>query len=69
MGVAAFLIGTVAGQIAGAWAYLRVRRTQEPRRELLAATMAGLVTTGVASAVYIPLGVHEWLGGVGSSWG
>ena len=31
--------------------------------------MAGLVTTVTASAIYIPLGVHTWLGGEGMPWG
>ena len=71
MGVGGFIIGTVAGQFAGAWAYWRVRgqRSEPATRETRAAIAAGLVTTLVASAIYVPLGVHAWLGGDGTPWG
>ena len=71
MGTPGFIIGTLAGQLSGAWVYWRIRgNTPEPStREFDAAWAAGLVTTVVASAVYIQLGVHTWVGGAGTSWG
>jgi hypothetical protein len=80
MGVAGFVLGTIAGQFAGAWAYWRIRGTSPApsdhesseaaaNREFDAAWAAGLVTTVVASAIYIPFGVHTWIGGNGTSWG
>ena len=70
MGVAGFIIGTVAGQFSGAWAYWRIRNhagSADP--EFDAAWAAGLVTTVIASAFYIPLGVHTWVAGDGAPWG
>lgn len=64
MGIAGFILGTVAGQFAGAWIYGRIHGP-----ELLAASAGGIVTTIVASLIYIPFGVHTWLGGEGTSWG
>ena len=70
MGVAGFIIGTAAGQFSGAWAYWRIRnRAGSADPEFDAAWAAGLVATVIASAVYIPLGVHTWLGGDGAPWG
>lgn len=70
MGVAGFVLGTLAGQIAGAWVYWRVRASREPVvHEFQAATAAGIATTIVASALYIPLRVHTWIGGEGTHWG
>ena len=70
MGTAGFVIGTVAGQVSGAWAYWRILGTGPgpSTRELEAGWAAGLVTTVIASAIYIPLGVHTWLGGDGAPW-
>jgi hypothetical protein len=71
MGMAGFIIGTVAGQFSGAWVYWQVRGNPAGAvaRWIDEAMAAGLVTTIVASAIYIPLGVHTWLGGDGASWG
>src|SRR6266516_539403 len=80
LGTAGFIIGTVAGQLAGAWAYWRIRGnspgqlnreddTAAANREFDAAWAAGFVTAVVASAIYIPLGVHTWVGGNGTHWG
>jgi len=71
MGVAGFVLGTLAGQFAGAWVYWRIRGNSLPpaNREYGAAMAAGFVTTLVASAIYVPLGVHTWLLGDGASWG
>ena len=71
MGMAGFIIGTVAGQFSGAWAYWRIRgkSAASPDREFDAAWAGGLVATVVASAIYVPLGVHIWIGGSGTSWG
>ena len=66
-----FVVGTIAGQFSGAWAYWKVHglSSSQTRPEWLAATAAGLVTTLIASTIYIPLGVHTWFGGEGNSWG
>jgi uncharacterized PurR-regulated membrane protein YhhQ (DUF165 family) len=66
-----FILGTILGQFAGAWAYWQARRTDASSRraEWLAAAAGGLVSTLVASAVYVALGVHIWLSGEGTSWG
>jgi hypothetical protein len=70
MGLAGFLLGTAIGQLAGAWLYWRVRASHELiPREFQAATVAGITTTVVASALYIPLQVHTWIGGEGTFWG
>jgi hypothetical protein len=71
MGLAGFIIGTMAGQFSGAWVYWQIRGTGPgpAMRETYAAAAAGVVTAVVASAVYIPLGVHTWVGGNGISWG
>jgi len=63
-----FIVGSVIAQFAGAWAYHASKR-RLAFTELLAAIAAGLVTTVVASALYIPFHVHDWLAGPGSSWG
>jgi uncharacterized membrane protein (DUF2068 family) len=39
------------------------------KSETRATAAAGLVTTVIASAIYIPLDVHTWVGGEGTSWG
>jgi hypothetical protein len=66
-----FIVGTIAGQFLGSWAYWQVRGHSAAHgvSEWLAATAAGVVATVVASAIYIPLGVHTWLGGEGTPWG
>ena len=71
MGPLGFVIGTMVGQLSGAWVYWRVRGTgQEPvRHEAQAATAAGVVAAVVASAVYIVLDVHIWALGEGAPWG
>ena len=63
-----FVLGTVAAQFAGAWVYLHVRGDAlvTTTRGILAASAAGLVTGVIATAIYIPLGVHTWLGGPGT---
>jgi hypothetical protein len=71
MELGGFFIGTVAGITSGAWAYwrLRLKGSESAPNEGPAAVAAGLVTTVVASLVYILLGVHEGLAGEGYSWG
>ena len=71
MAIGGFIIGSVAGQFAGSWAYWRALggRPSATRSEWVAATVAGLVATVVASVIYIPLGVQSWLLGEGASWG
>jgi hypothetical protein len=66
-----FIVGTIVGQFCGAWVYWRVRgKNPGPAmREALAAAAAGLVTAAIATAVYVPLDVHSWLGGIGAPWG
>jgi hypothetical protein len=68
MGVAGFIIGSVGGQFAGAWVYWQIRG-DGPEREARAAAAAGLVTMVIASAIYIPLRVHTWVGGTDAPWG
>ena len=66
-----FIIGTLAAQLAGSWIYWQIRSPEAspPRSEWVAGGAAGLMAALVASAIYIPLGVHTWLGGEGSTWG
>ncbi len=66
-----FILGTLAAQLTGSWLYWRVRAatSARPRSELTAATAAGLLAAAVASAIYLPLDVHTWIGGPGTSWG
>lgn len=70
MGPANFLLGVIVGQVSGAWVYWRVRRRYDDRRfrEFAARGSEAFVMTVVASAIFIPLRVHEWLTGPGSSW-
>ena len=71
MGILGFIVGTVAGQLCGSWVFWRVR-DNNPRpetQEAFAAAAAGLVTAVIATAMYIPLGVHTWVGGIGTPWG
>ena len=63
-----FILGSVIAQFAGAWAYHTSKR-RLAFSELPAAVVAGLVTTVIASIIYIPLHVHDWVAGPGSSWG
>ena len=63
-----FIVGSVIAQFAGAWAYHASKR-RLAFTEVPAAIAAGFVTTVVASAVYIPSHVHDWVAGPGSSWG
>ena len=64
------IIGLLPAQLAGAWAYWKAHGSTSPqiRREWVAATVSGLVTTVVASVIYIAFGLHKQLPG-GSSWG
>ena|SRR2546425_1871391 len=66
-----FIIGSFVSQFAGAWAYwwVRGKDSSSTAPQWLAATAGGLAYTVVASAIYIPLHVHTWLGGEGTSWG
>ena len=68
--VAIIFIGLVPAQLAGASTYLKAKGSRSPRwsREWVAASVAGLVTTLVASPIYLVLGLHKQLAG-GSSWG
>jgi hypothetical protein len=70
MGLAGFMLGTVGGQLAGASVYWRTRGSSgAPTGEFRAAAAAGVVTTLVASALFVLLGVHRWIGGEGTHWG
>jgi hypothetical protein len=62
-----FILGSVIGQFAGAWAY-HASKKRLAFRELLAALTAGVTTTLFASVVYVPFHVHEWLAGSGARW-
>jgi len=66
-----FIVGTIAGQLAGSWTYWRVRGTgpTPTHPEWWSATAAGLVAAVAAAVLYLALNVHIWLGGVGSSRG
>ena len=63
-----FIVGSIIAQVAGAWSFhaskKRLAFTEAP-----AALVAGFTTTVIASAVYIPLHVHDWAAGPGASWG
>ena len=63
-------IGLVPAQVAGAWTYLKVKRSSSPRwrREWIAVTAGGLGTTLVASLIYLGLGLHKQLQ-LPMSWG
>ena len=61
MGVLGVIFGLMVGQLAGAAIYRRV--TSRPQQELPASIAAGLVTTVVASPIFIAFGVHRWLVG------
>jgi len=65
-----FIVGTIAAQLAGSWLYWQVRGADPQRRrpEWLAATAAGTLAAVVATAIYVPLRVHTWVGGSGTSW-
>ena len=62
-------IGTVVGLIiampGGAFVYRRVHARLAPRRgsRMIAGFAGGLVTALLATAVFIPMRVHVWLGG------
>jgi len=61
-------IGLVPAQLAGAWTYWKVHEAlfPQPRREWVAASAAGFVTTLVSSLIYLAFGLHKHLA---SSWG
>ena len=63
LGVVGFIIGSIMGQFAGAWTYLRTKLALQAfwYREIVSALLAGLVTALIATAVYVPLGVHIWI--------
>ena len=67
LGVVGFIVGTMAGQLVGAWTYLRTKR--RGWREAKAAASSGIATALIAAAVYVLFGVHDWAGGNGSSPG
>jgi len=71
MGVTGFIIGSVGGMFSGAWVYWQVRGDSPgaARREARAAAAAGLVTAVIDTVIFIPLGVHTWVGGDGTPWG
>jgi hypothetical protein len=68
--VAIIVIGLLPAQLAGAWAYRKAHRSASAqiRQEWVSATVSGLVTTVVASVIYLAFGLHKQLAG-GSSWG
>jgi hypothetical protein len=68
-GLAGFIIGTLAAQIVGASVYRRLVAVSQPKRLAapIRALLTGLVTGVVATAVYIPLHVQEWISG-NSDW-
>lgn len=61
-GIIAFIIGTVLAQFAGAFAYRRLHRSPSVTEPVRAAA-TGLLTAIVATGLYIPLRVGEWLSG------
>lgn len=71
MGMIGFIIGSAAGQLCGAWIYRLLRSSGRPPDvgRAAASTAAGLVTTVVSTGIYIPFGVHTWVGGDGTTWG
>jgi len=71
MGLAGFIIGSVAGLLSGAWVYEHFRRDSKMSlgHQLRSAAAAGVMTTLIDSAIYVPFRVHVWLGGEGTSWG
>jgi len=71
VGAVSFLLGSIVGQLSGAWVYWRVRSAVQSARtaELGAAAVSGAVTAVIASAAYLGLGIHTWAGGVDAHWG
>ncbi len=63
-----FILGTVLAQFAGAWSY-HASKKHLGFTEVRAALAAGLTTTVVASALYLPFHVHDWIAGPGATWG
>jgi len=63
-----FIIGSVIGQLAGAWTY-HASKKRLAFTELPAAIAAGLATMAVASILYILWHVQDWLAGPGASCG
>ena len=58
------LVGLIVALPAGAYAYRRARAALGPGRMLLApAAVSMLVTAVVATAIFVPMRVHDWLGG------
>jgi hypothetical protein len=68
MGLGGFIIGTLLGQFGGGWTY-RYAKRRLMFTEWKAAVASGLAATVVSSFVFILTHVHDWAGGVGSSWG
>ena len=70
-GLSGFIIGSILAQFAGAWAYWRTRivLTDRARRELWAASIAGVVTALVGTVAYIFFKVHLWLDVQNAPWG
>jgi hypothetical protein len=70
MGAGGFVLGSVVGMFAGAWVYWRVLGdgARSAMRTVGAAVAAGLTTMAVDTVLFIPLGVHTWVGGIGTPW-
>jgi hypothetical protein len=68
LGLFGFVLGTVAGQLSGAFAY-HWTKTTLGWSEIGAAAASGVATSLIAALVYVPLRVHDWAGGSGSSAG
>lgn len=68
MGLIGFAVGTILGQFAGAWAY-RYSKRRLVLAEWKSAVVSGVATAVVSSLVFVLTSVHDWAGGIGSSWG
>ena len=66
MSILGVVLGSIAGQFCGAFAYRRIN--SRPQQQLLASIAAGLVTTLCASPIFIAFGVHRWLAGPEAPW-
>ena len=71
MGILGVVLGTLAGQFAGAWMFLKVRREAQGslRSEVAAAVTAGVTTAIVSAPIYVVLGVSSWISGGDGRWG
>jgi hypothetical protein len=61
-GPVGFILGTVPAQVAGASLYRRLQKSPEITA-LRRSAATGLLSSIVATALYIPLGVGDWVNG------